>query len=295
MPIHPDAKAFLTRLLADPSDHVLRLLLADWLAERGGTGSGNWAAYIRLRTEAASVFGTARELLHEEAANVAEALTAKLVLPVKTLVPHFLSLLDLLPPKQFRFTAVGYAPLPEGARRLTSAQAHRYRSLVVCEHRGEFAVLTDLIDDHQSRVLTSFLQGQCITFFAETPDFGRMLAMTYPPQREGEPVPAPKDESTDAPPVSISTVCHDLLNAARQKKIRALEIVAMPSSYVVRWISEGRTSQHSTLTPDVGAEAVTWLTANAVEMGLALRLFPRASSFGDGVHLDLPTVLDHPA
>jgi uncharacterized protein (TIGR02996 family) len=294
MPIHPDAKAFLTRLLADPSDTVLRLLLADWLAERGGTGSGNWAAYIRLRTEAASVFGTARELLREEAANVAEAVTAKLVLPVKTLVPHFLSLLDLLPPKQFRFTAVGYSPLPEGARMLTSAQAHRYRSLVVCEHRGEFAVLTDLIDDHESRVLTPFLQGQCITFFAETPEFERMLALTYPPLQEVESLTVPQDESAESPPASISTVCHDLLTAARQKKIRALEIVAMPSSYVVRWITEGRTSQHSTLTPEVGAEVVIWLTANAVDMGLALRLFPRASSFGDGVHLDLPTAADAP-
>jgi hypothetical protein len=44
----------------------------------------------------------------------------------------------------------------------------------------------------------------------------------------------------------------------------------------------------------VGAEVITWLTANAVEMGLALRLFPRASSFGDGVHLDLPPAVDAP-
>jgi hypothetical protein len=92
--------------------------------------------------------------------------------------------------------------------------------------------------------------------------------------------------------VSISTVCHGLLNEARQKKIRAMEIVAMPSSYVVRWIAEGRTSQHSSLTPEVGAEVVTWLTAKAVAQGLAVRFFPRASSFGDGVHLDLPPAAD---
>ena len=293
MPIHPDAKAFLTRLLADPSDHVLRLLLADWLDERGGTATSNWAKYIRLRTEAASVFGTARELLHEEAANIAEAITAKLVLPVKTLVPHFLSLLDLLPPQQLRFTAHGYVPEREAARRLTAVQARRYRSIVVCEHRGEFAVLTDQMDEHQSRVLTPFLQGHCVTFFAETNEFEPMLEMTYP-QQVVEQLTMPKDESNESPPVSISTICHDLLKDARQKKIRAMEIVAMPSSYVVRWITEGRTSQHSTLTPEVGAEVVRWLTTNAVPQGLALRLFPRASSFGDGVHLDLPSATDSP-
>jgi uncharacterized protein (TIGR02996 family) len=293
MPTHPDAKAFLTRLLADPSDHVVRLLLADWLDERNGLAPSNWSKYIRLRTEAAGVFGTARELLHEESANLADGITAKLVLPVKTLVPHFLSLVDLLPPQQLRFTAVGYVPLPEAALRLTATQARRYRSLVVCEHRGEFAVLTDLVEEHHSRVLTPFLMGQCTTFFAETADFELMMNLTYPQEvADVEPTPA---EANAALPPSTSTVCHDLLNAARQAKVRAMEIVAMPSSYDVRWITEGRTTQHTTLTPDVGAEVVKWMTANAVTMGLALRLFPRASSFGDGVHLDLPTAPDAPA
>ncbi len=293
MPIHPDAKAFLTRLLADPSDHVVRLLLADWLDERGGLAPSNWAKYIRLRTEATTVFGTARELLHEEAANIAEAITTKLVVPVKSLTPHFLSLLDLLPPRQLRLNSIGYVPLPEANRRLTSTQAQRYRSLVVCEHRGEFAVITDRIDEHQSRVLTPFLQGLCITFFAETPEFEKMMALTYPQQAVDSPS-TPTDESVEQPPLSISTVCHDLLKEALQKRIRAMEIVALPSSYAVRWIVEGRITQHTTLMADVGAGVVQWLTTHAVPQGLALRQFARSSSFGDGVHLDLPSATDSP-
>ena len=122
---HPDANAFLARLIADPADTVIRSVFADWLDEQGGSVNENWAKYIRLRTEASARHGIDRDLLREDAANIAPHLKARLTVPASKFAPYFVEFLDVLPPDRLTVSLGDYFgpihPCARSARRLCRA------------------------------------------------------------------------------------------------------------------------------------------------------------------------------
>src|SRR3712207_6107027 len=140
MVLHPDAKAFVARILADPSDVVIRAVFADWLHEQGGTGNENWARYIRLRAEAAQAFGTDRDLLREEADLFAPRLKARLTAPAAKFAPHFHHFLDRLPADRYIVTLGEFEFPAEPNEALGATNARAARALVLAERDGLFAV-----------------------------------------------------------------------------------------------------------------------------------------------------------
>jgi uncharacterized protein (TIGR02996 family) len=97
---HPDADAFMRKYLEQPADATARLVFADWLDETGIAHNAAWAAFIRLKAEAAR-FGAKceeRTRLTREADYHALNIRASLAVPARLVVAHWRELLELLPP-----------------------------------------------------------------------------------------------------------------------------------------------------------------------------------------------------
>lgn len=281
---HPDAKAFMTRIMADPSDVVIRTIFADWLDEQGGIGNENWARYIRLRTDAATRHGTDRELLREEADFVAPHLKARLTVAAHKLAPHFPQFLDLLPAERYTVGISGFIfPLvPNHALGGTNARAAR--SLVLAERDGVFAVVTDVMLPGLARVLGHRLNGRVVLFPAPTDELNAALDRTFPPPPPvSEPTPPPEELNRKL----ARATAERLVSEARDEMATQIEVVAQPSGYEVRFVSGGRPKRKETLTPDQGERVVQEFFAIDAYNRMHVRARPRNTSFGNGAEVDL--------
>jgi uncharacterized protein (TIGR02996 family) len=281
---HPDAKAFMARILADPSDAVIRSIFADWLDEQGGIGNENWARYIRLRTDAATKHGTDRELLREEADYVAPHLKARLTVAAHKFAPHFHHFLDLLPAERYTVAISGFEfPTPPN-QALGGTNARAARSLVLAERDGVFAVVTDVMLPGLARVLGHRLNGRAILFPASTEELNDALERTFPPPPPvSEPTPPPEELNRKL----ARATAERLVSEARDEQAAQIEVVAQPSGYEVRFVSGGRPKRKETLTPDLGERVVQEFLAVDAYTRFQVRGRPRNTSFGHGAEVDV--------
>lgn len=281
---HPDAKAFMTRILADPSDAVIRTIFADWLDEQGGIGNENWARYIRLRTDAATKHGTDRELLREEADYVAPHLKARLTVVATKFAPHFHHFLDLLPAERYTVALTGFTfPAPPN-QLLGSVNARAARSLVLAERDGVFAVVTDVMLPGLSRVIGHRLSGRVILFPAPTDELNAALDRTFPsPPPVSEPTPPPEELNRKL----ARATAERLVSEARDEQAAQIEVVAQPSGFEVRFVSGGRPKRKETLNPEIGERVVQEFFAADAYTRLHVRARPRNTSFGNGAEVDV--------
>ena len=290
MAMHPDARAFLSRVLDDPSDEIVRLVFADWLDELGDVASRNWAKYIRLRTEAAARHGTERELLRDDAANIAPALRVRLNVPLGKVIAHFPSLIDLLPPDRYTVGVHSSAlakPCPV-ALQLGEKIARTYRHIVVAEHFGTFAALA-VYGESPVRVpngLISRLQGHVTAFPCEDVDFRRLLAAWFPAAVPESLSSTSSEFEERIDPAAVEELGLRLWREAAKDGARALEVMAMPGGFEVRATIEGRPQRRSTLTPNEGENLVAWYRLPSTAKLLNVEITPRNTGFGEGVRLE---------
>ena len=279
---HPDAKAFVSRILANPADPVIRSVFADWLEEQGGTANENWALYIRLRTEAAATHGSERDVLREEAGNVAPFIKARLVVPAGRFARFVPDFLDLLPPDRYTVHLGHYhfPAVPNAA--LGRENAVAARSLVLAEFDGVYAVVTDTFLPGLARVLGHRLDGQVILFPALTDELDAALERTFPATAAvDEPTPNP-DELTRK--VARSTA-ERLVADARDQGASVIELVAQPSGFEVRLVVGGRPRKWDTLDSAVGKRVVDEFFAVDAFSRMNVRTRPRNTSFGVGAEV----------
>lgn len=97
----PNADAFMTRILADPTDPLPRLVFADWLEETGTSSNIAWARYLRLADELANT--SASDPRHRKLAalqtHISRSIRAKLTFRAETLTEHPDAMLRVLPPR----------------------------------------------------------------------------------------------------------------------------------------------------------------------------------------------------
>lgn len=285
---HPDAEAFIARVLADPTDSVIRLVFADWLDELAGTANENWAKYIRLRTEASSRHGIDRDLLREEAANIAPELRARLTVPAASFAPHFVEFLDLLPPDRFTVELGDYlGPVPH-VRAVGEPLSRRLRAVVIAERDNLFAVATDRPDPLVGRTLAPVLQGGVVQFPTWTPDLDAALDRHFPPPprvRNPDETPVPAEPTLDDVPTKQA--CQRLIADARAEKAGGIEVVALPSGYEVRFLIGGRALRRHSIHRESGTRLVERFFELSHRMDTGVRALPRNTSFGDGVSVEL--------
>lgn len=287
---HPDANAFIARLIADPADTVIRSVFADWLDDQGGTANANWARYIRLRTEAAARHGVDRDLLREDAANVAPHLKARLAVAAAKFAPHFVEFIDLLPPDRFTVGLGDYLGPVHHVRVVGEKLSRELRAVVIGERDNLFAVVTDrsLPQPQIVRLLQSTLFGGVVLFQTASADLDALLDRHFPPpdqrvraeveERAGPPTP---DE------LPVKQVCQKMLDDAKAEHAGGIEIVALPSGYEVRFIVEGRPRKRFTLSTAAGAKLVERCFDLGGRADSGLRALPRNTSFGAGVTVAL--------
>ncbi len=284
MILHPDAKAFVARILADPSDAIIRDVFADWLSEQGGTGNENWARYIRLRAESALCHGTDRELLREEADHLAPHLVARLTAPAAKFAPQFHHFLDLLPADRFIVTIDHFEFPAEPNAALGETNALAARSLVLAERDGLFAVVTDLPLPGLRRVLGHRLNGRTVLFPTYTPELNAALNRTFPPP----PLPPPTAEQTAELNRKLArTTVERLVADARHDLATRIEIVAQPSGFEVRFLVGGRPKRQVGLNQQMGELVVKEFFAPDVFTRLHVRARPRNTSSGAGAEVDV--------
>ena len=280
--IHPDAKAFLARIVEDPTDALMRLLFADWLDEQGGQVNTNWAGYIRLRTTAREKFGEARDLLLDEAANVAQALTVKLSWPASTLHPHFEFLEDLLPTTRLRLVNVAELPINAGLQQLWECSRYEPSSAVIlAESPLAYAAVALEPDRVPLGQMQQTLQRRVIVFGCDRASWSALLQQHTAGDMEGMPRDVVR---VIQPEVTLAESLQELLAAARTHRARFLELMAQPKGYEARWIHEGRTTAHRHYDRITGEALVQWLMTHRVPGAIAQ---PRNTSFGPGVMIEL--------
>jgi uncharacterized protein (TIGR02996 family) len=289
MLFHPDANAFIARLIAAPADTVIRLVFADWLEEMGGVGNENWAKYIRLRTEAAGRHGLDRELLLDDAANVAPHVIARLTLPAARFAPHFVEFMDLLPPDRYTIALADFVGPIHHIRAVGEAASRDLRALVVAERDNLFAVATDRLDPAVALGVSRALLGGIVLFPTWTPDLTAALDRHFPPIRrpaDGDVTPVPDRPPTlDELPVKQASA--RLITEAVGEAARGIEIVALPSGYEVRFQVEGRTLRRYSITSATGEQLVERFFTLSDRSDSTVRAVPRNTSFGRGVTVDL--------
>ena len=284
MVLHPDAKAFVARILADPADAVIRTVFADWLDEQGGTANENWAQYIRLRTDAATSHGTDRELLREEADYLAPHLKARLTVPAVKFAPAFHHFLDFLPSDRYIVTLGDFQFPSEPNLVLGAINARAARSLVMAERDGLFAIVTDMALPGLARVLGQRLNGRAVLFPAFTNEIDAAIHRTFPPPPQiSDITPNPRELNRKL----ARATAERFVNEARHDEATQIEIVAQPSGFEVRFIIGGRSKRKETLRQEMGELVVKEFFATDLYTRLHARARPRNTSFGEGVEVDV--------
>jgi uncharacterized protein (TIGR02996 family) len=287
---HPDANAFIARLIADPADTVIRSVFADWLDEQGGEANTNWARYIRLRSEATATHGVDRDLLREDAANVAPHLKARLAVPASKFAPYFVEFMDLLPPDRFTVSIGEHLGPVHHIHALGEKLSRELRVMVIAERDNLFALVTDrpLPQPQIVRMLQAVLLGGVVLFQTPAPSLNAALDRHFPPpalRTRHEAVAAPRDLTPDEEPVKV--VCQRVLDEARAEQATGLEVVAQPSGYEVRFFLAGQPKKRHTFSKMVGENLVARLFELSVRSDSGVRTRPRNTSFGNGVTVEL--------
>jgi uncharacterized protein (TIGR02996 family) len=279
---HPDANAFIARLIAHPTDTVIRSVFADWLEDQGGTANVNWARYIRLRTEASALHGIDRDLMREDAANIAPHLKARLTIPATRLAPYFLEFLDLLPPDRLTVTLSNFHGPVHHIRTVSEKLTRELRALVMSERENQFAVATDEIRPAVALELGHLLQGGVVQFPTSTKDLNAALDRHFPtvqvvhdeePEPEG---PAKLEE------MSAKQACQRLISEAHAEHAGGIELVAQPSHFDVRFLINGRPLRRYTVPSECGNWLVERFFALSRRSDSGVSAQPRNSSFGRG-------------
>ncbi len=96
---HPDADAFMRRILSNPTDALPRLVFADWLEESGTSSNLAWARYLRLADELANAppDDTRRPKMVAELQKIGSLIRAKLTCRAEVFVAYPDAMLQLLP------------------------------------------------------------------------------------------------------------------------------------------------------------------------------------------------------
>jgi uncharacterized protein (TIGR02996 family) len=287
MVFHPDADAFIARMIAAPDDTVIRLVFADWLEELGGVGNENWARYIRLRTEASFRHGIDRELLREDAANVTSLIVARLTLTAARLTPYFVEFLDLLPPDRFTVTLGDHLGPMAHVRAVGEGFSRGERTLVMAERDNLFAVASDSTDPTLTARLGQILRGGVVIFPTPTADLDAALDRHFPPLRVRN-----TELPTEVGPPTLDEVptkqaCQRLIGEAREEQADGIEVVALPSNYEVRFLFKGRTHRRHTISRASGEAIVERFYTLSDRFDSGVRALPRNTSFGDGVSVEL--------
>lgn len=288
MVVHPDADAFIARLIATPDDSVIRLVFADWLDEMGGIGNENWSRYIRLRTEAADRHGIDRELLREDAANVAPLIVARLTLPATKLAPHFVEFLDLLPSDRITVTLGDFVGPAVHVHALGEHFCRESRALVIAARDSLFAVVSDSTDPTLAGRLGQMLHGGVVMFPTTASELNKSLDRHFPSTALRSYTPEPIEVG---PPtldeLPVKQACQKLIAEAREERAAGIEVVAQPSTYEVRFLIEGHPRRKYTITQESGEQMVERFYQLSDRIDSGVRALPRNTSFGMGVSVEL--------
>jgi uncharacterized protein (TIGR02996 family) len=129
---HPDAEAFLARVLAHPTDRLTRLVFADWLDETGRGPNAAWAEYIRLRAHLAEAIDPAVTARAEE---VGRGVKAEWSLPGLPSEPQLGWLTELLPDHRIR-VRFGETRIPQAVVELMPESVAREHAVMPIAVRG---------------------------------------------------------------------------------------------------------------------------------------------------------------
>ena len=276
---HPDATAFLARILAEPSDPVIRSIFADWLEEQSGESNTNWARYLKLRIEAKKHFGIQRDLLWEEAANIAPYLKARLTVAAHKFAPHFLDFLDLLPPDRFTVSLRDFVGPTAANEKLGEEFCRKFGTLVLGEQQDQYAIATNAPMPALSILLRRQLTGRIVLFPSPLPEILAALDRQFPSKEPNAP-----DTFEE---IEVESSLKGILRAAREAGATVVEVIAQPSNFEVRLAVNGRARRHETLSVETGKKIVLRAFEAAVTQTRDFRVRPRNSSFGNGVEIEL--------
>ncbi len=282
---HPDAQAFLTRLIAEPSDTVMRLIFADWLDMQGNESNTNWASYLRLQVQAQQSPGSAAELYAEEAANLAPTIRAKVKLSANRLRENFLHYAQILPPELYEISLKHYEWQPSVHHLLSLEQCLASRSIIIAEFCGAFAAVSTMCDPFHATQLAKTVQGKVIQFGTTPPQWQRFLRSIYPELQAAR----AEDAMTDVIQVTQGPEFRwaNWVATARKSNVMMMELIAQPTQYELRWQTEGHTRCQEIVTRLEAEELLAYLEQPQNCVRLGVRTSPRNLSFGPGVTIVL--------
>jgi uncharacterized protein (TIGR02996 family) len=296
---NPDLAAFLRAALADPADHLTRLVFADWLDETGKPANQAWAKYLRARADASGAASHfERDLAIDQAASAAPDVVARLTLPAAGFAPRFLGLLDLLPAANFTVTLDGFDPPRIFFRRHPQSFFERARAvplaldqdrLLVAAASPHTGAVRALFERDFGAVAVVLVGADCAAIWTAI-DRGYYTpphVVERPPSAVVTPrVLTVADRFRNTSAVGVRVCLEHLLAEAREQGATAVEVVANESEHVIRYRVAGRTAERYRVPSGVGSELVRVArTVPPARLGAAVQ--PRNTSFGDGLFLNL--------
>lgn len=291
---HPDAAAFIRRILTAPRDSVARLVFADWLDETGVLTNALWAKYLRLRAEADISSSILRELLRDEAALVAPHLTAELTFSATLFVNDFPAYLDLLPGPNFTLDVRGFAvprPVLNGVSFLT---AMNLAGLPLGRSDGRTVV--GMANPRHPEAVGPFesLLGAIVPVRVEEQDLPLAIDAAYHPTRVtrvdqqepevDEPAPAFDEGHLIGNSQRIRRFLEGLIAEARERCATGIEVMAYLSHYEIRRVESGRPLRWHTVGRELGRQIVQAARILPTRR-LRIAVRPRPTFFGPGARI----------
>ena len=180
MVLHPDAKAFVARFLANPEDRLGRLVFADWLDEQGGESNTAWAHFLRHKAQG-EVYPD--KLSSDEARRIGRHVRARLTLNRVPATPVLSRLTAFLPASRV-WMRIGNFRTPRSAMDLcTQVLARTYEFMPVASEGDHlFAVLAVQREKEFTQILPdveNFLSCRITAFRGDSVDMNRAINEHY--------------------------------------------------------------------------------------------------------------------
>lgn len=177
MVLHPDAKAFVARILSNPPDRLARLVFADWLEERGDKWHELWARYLRFMAHAdEDIDGVS----FQRAESIGWALRARLMFPNVPREPHLPWLTALLPAHRI-WLRLGPTRLPRETVELCPESIARQFQVMLFAvvNRSAFFVFGDSAGYESVRETLRLILNRKVVLFRGEPDDVRQAIQNH--------------------------------------------------------------------------------------------------------------------
>lgn len=168
MVLHSDAKAFVARILSNPSDRLNRLVFADWLEESGDKWHELWARYLRFMAHAdEDIDGVS----FQRAESLGWELRARLMFPNVPRERHLRWLTTLLPAHRI-WVRLGPTRLPRGTVELCPESIARQFQVLLFStvNRSAFLVFGNTSGYESARETLRLILNRKVVLFRGEPD-----------------------------------------------------------------------------------------------------------------------------